>query len=223
MGKRTDIKAGAPDIVAAPDPQPLRRAGSRRAEVLATAARLFVQRGFDATSMRDIAEAVGMQPGSLYSHFRSKDALFLAVYQTGIQQSIERVQEYAAAHDDAWSRLVAASEAHIEMMVDGGTFAAVVMNWPNRADSVRQQVVAERDRYQSVFVSFIDALPIARGVDRHYLRLGILGAVNWPQKWYRPDGDPPAMIARRLLELFRGNLAEQPAGRTRRTRDRAPG
>lgn len=182
------------------------RLDSRRDTVLGVAARLFVQRGFDGTSMRDIAAGSGMLSGSIYSHFSSKDELYLEVYRTGIQESIDRVQAYASRETDPWRRLVAASAAHLEMMFEGGCCAAVVMQLPKAGASTRGAVIAERDRYETAFTAFVDGLAFAPELDRRYLRLAILGAVNWAQTWYRSGGETPAAIAAQLLAPFRANL-----------------
>src|SRR5829696_10298049 len=70
--------------------------GNRRGELLRSAARLFRRKGFDATSTRDIAAAVGMQSGSPFYHFKSKGALLFAVMEEGMRSAIAR-QEQALA------------------------------------------------------------------------------------------------------------------------------
>jgi len=75
--------SGATPKIAAPTTtrRPGARAHNRRGEILDAAARLFARQGFHAASMREIAAAAGMLPGSLYYHFPSKDELLLAVYE----------------------------------------------------------------------------------------------------------------------------------------------
>src|SRR5687768_5907230 len=88
-------------------------AHSRLPQLLDEAARLFRARGFEGTSMREIARAVGMLPGSLYCHFETKEALLLAVYIKGVEQISEAVQSAVEKHKDPWDRLEAASVAHL--------------------------------------------------------------------------------------------------------------
>src|SRR5512133_484393 len=71
-------------------------ADSRLPKVLDEAARLFRSKGFEGTSVRDIARAVGMLPGSLYCHFETKEALLVAVYVKGVQQITDSVSAAAA-------------------------------------------------------------------------------------------------------------------------------
>src|SRR6059058_2877048 len=72
--------------------------GNRRRALLVGAARLFRRKGFDATSTRDIAAAVGMQSGSPFYHFRSKGALLFAVMEEGMRAAIARQERVVAVH-----------------------------------------------------------------------------------------------------------------------------
>src|SRR4051795_8787077 len=73
--------------------------GNRRRALLVGAARLFRRKGFDATSTRDIAAAAGMQSGSPFYHFRSKQALLFAVMEEGMRHAVERQQQAIAGAD----------------------------------------------------------------------------------------------------------------------------
>jgi hypothetical protein len=60
-----------------------------------------------------------------------------------------------------------------------------------------------RDRYETRFKVLVAGLPLPAGLDRRHLRLVLMRAMNWSQTWYRPEGDPPAAIAARLVALVR--------------------
>ena len=176
----------------------------RREVLLDTAAQLFGTGGYENTSMRDIARAFGVLPGSLYHHFQSKEALFVAVYAKGVDRLLEQLERAAAAHTDPWDRLEAACVAHLQALLDRrGYAAAVIADWPGDPGPLREQLVWHRDRYESAFGALVDALPPVAGVDRRYLRLGLLGALNWTLTWYRPGGQSPDTLARGLLTVFR--------------------
>jgi AcrR family transcriptional regulator len=172
--------------------------------LLDEAARLFGTRGYDSTSMRDIAAAVGMLPGSLYYHFPSKEDLLVAVYTIGMEQMQAAVQSAIAPLSDPWERVEAASAAHLGTLLDRrGYAAAVIADWPSAA-AVRSKLVEERDRYEETFRALVADLPLTAAQDRQFLRLALLGALNWTIAWYRPGGDDPETIARRLVAQFRG-------------------
>src|ERR1700730_13654130 len=81
------------------------RQDNRRAQLLDAAARLFRERGYHATSMRDIAKAVGMLSGSIYYHFDSKEEMLLAVYEEGERRVAEAVDAAVAGETDPGQRL----------------------------------------------------------------------------------------------------------------------
>ncbi len=193
------------------------RAHNRRRGILDAAARRFARQGFHAASMREIAGAAGMLPGSLYYHFPSKDELLLAVYEEGVRRIAERLDAAVARARSPWARLEAACVAHLEMLLEaGGDYAQVVIRVrPQDCPAMAARLVALRDTHEDRFKALIAALDLPKGApgtapgrapggaDRQALRLMILGALNWAQTWYRPGGDPPAVLARRFLALVR--------------------
>lgn len=182
---------------------------SRRQQLLAEAARLFGARGYEHTSMRDIATAFGILPGSLYHHFTSKDELFIAVYAAGVSQILDAVSRAVADQYTPWDRLEAACVAHLQtLLLQEGFAAAVIADGSAAQLSVRDALVPHRDRYEQVFEALINALPLRAGVDRHYFKLGLLGALNGSLTWFRPGRETPAVVARHLLDLFRPAAAD---------------
>jgi len=176
---------------------------SRRAQILEHAAHLFGTRGFDRTSIRDIAAAVGMLPGSVYYHFASKEALLAAVYTDAIDQAIASVQDAAALHQDPWDRLEAAAVAHMHTLVGGGSLAVVVTDSPNLPGAAREELIRQRHRYEAVFRALVADLDLPPGIHPSSFRLALLGALNWALTWYRPGGRSPEDVARRLFAVFR--------------------
>jgi AcrR family transcriptional regulator len=215
VAKRTRKKTlppGAPSRTARRAPAARAEAAgteNRREALLDAAARLFGTRGFAATSTRDIAAEVGILAGSIYYHFPSKEALALAVHERGVNSILSAVQDaLATAPDEPWIRLEAASVAHLEALLNGSSYAQVVT--PNFARALPRAFVAslirQRDTYERLFVELVDALPLPRGTNRRYLRLALLGSLNWALTWYRAGGDSPTVIARRIVDLYRSPL-----------------
>ena len=179
---------------------------SRRRDIIRAAARLLGEHGYAGTSMRDIAAAVGMLPGSLYYHFPSKEDLLVAVYTIGMEQMRDAVLAAIASNSDPWDRLEAAAAAHLGTLLDKRGYAAAVIGGFSiaAAPSVRTELVRQRDRYEATFRDLVAALPLGPHQDRQFLRLALLGALNWTLAWYHPGGDDPATVARRLVAQFRG-------------------
>lgn len=183
------------------------RADNRLPQVLEEAARAFRAKGYDAASIRDIVGAIDMLPGSLYYHFPSKDALLLAVYAEGVRRFSEAVSSAIAPNAAPWARLEAACIAHLETLLQESDFAQVVVRVrPNDVPAIATELAALRDGYEAIFTRLIQALPLARGVERRTLRLMLLGALNWSQTWYRSGRDDARAIAKQFVALLRQQL-----------------
>jgi AcrR family transcriptional regulator len=183
------------------------RQDNRRAQLLDAAAALFAERGFHATSMRDIAKAVDMLSGSIYYHFESKEDMLLAVYTEAAARVAEQVDQAIARESDPWRRLEAASAAHLEMLIKFRDYTRVMIRTlPQEVGEIGTRLRDIRRDYESRFRRLIDDLPLPADVDRHYLRLLLFGALNWSQVWYNPGGDPPEVVANRFIDTLRRKL-----------------
>lgn len=203
---------------AAPAAKPLKPASGTNAsgkiipvELVEKAARLFGAKGYDNTSMRDIASAFGILHGSLYHHIGSKEELFITVYAAGVEQFMADVHRATAPLTDPWERLEAACISHLEALLTRDSPAATVLaNWStNYSDNMRSALIQERDRYERVFVELTDAVELPAGTTRRYFRLGLLGALNGAINWYQPGRDSPATVARHLFSLFRATVTDR--------------
>lgn len=178
---------------------------NRRDEVLERAGELMAAKGYDGTSMRDIARAVGMLPGSLYYHFPSKEALFLALHDRMVETMQARVDAALIAPTDPWDRLEAACVAHVEGLIDTGNLLAIVSpGFMDEREATSARIREERSRYEQRFRDLVAALPLPAGVDRGVLRLHLFGALNWVPTWFDPTGAmTPSQIARQIFAVFR--------------------
>lgn len=183
------------------------RQHNRRDALLAAAAAVIAARGYDATSMRDIAQEAGMQPGSLYYHYASKDELFVAVHEAAIAAIVAAVEAAVVAHADPWARMEAAAAAHLEALLGSRSTATIVSpDFPVNSAKVRARLVAQRDAYERRFHALVEALPLPRGTDRATVRLMLLGALNWTPRWYRRGRKSPGEIGRAFVRLLRRGL-----------------
>jgi AcrR family transcriptional regulator len=184
---------------------------SRRQAVLDTAASMFAARGYAETSIRSIATDVGMLPGSIYYHFKSKEDLLLAVYHEGVVRFETAItQAQADASDDPWEALMAACTAHLDVLLDGGPYTRIVSpefmrTFPAPMLGMLNQ---ERDRYEQQFEALIARLPLKPGADRWLFKVALFGSLNWSQTWYREGRYKPADIARAFVEILRGGAVQ---------------
>ena len=182
-----------------------KRGNNRRGRILDAAAVQFARSGYSATSVRDIAAASGILPGSLYYHFASKEDLLAAVHAAGISRIKERVLAAIESVDDPWDRLEAACAAHVETLHRSKDYGAVIATeFPRRhSPKLRARMIAERDDYENVFRRLIDDLSLPPGTSRKYFRLALIGAMAWSIAWYTPGEDSVEEIARQIIDLFR--------------------
>ena len=184
---------------------------NRQGVVLNAAAGLFSRKGYEGTSLRDIAAASGMLAGSIYCHFSSKEDIFLCVQREGIRQLTEVLTAAIDGTSDPWQRLEAACAAHAKVLLDESAFAAVLLHVkPSRNRDVWDQLATLRDEYENLFRQLVDDLPLPAGTNRKYLRLAILGALNWSHTWCRPGRGGSLDSARGRIQLFEIQLQEQP-------------
>ncbi|MGH2342339.1 TetR/AcrR family transcriptional regulator [Segnochrobactraceae bacterium EtOH-i3] len=177
----------------------------RRREIMEAAAALFVERGYAATSIRDIAERVGLHGGSLYYHIRSKDALFLEIHDIALEDAATRIRAEIAAHDDPWEKLEVICVQMLETQLDPGSITMPLMNdFRAVPPEMRARLVARRDAFEQMVIDVIDTLPLDPAIDRKMFRILLLNQINAVASWYRPGGHfSPADIGREILKIYR--------------------
>jgi TetR/AcrR family transcriptional regulator, cholesterol catabolism regulator len=188
-----------------------------RQRILAVAGEWFATHGYAATSIRDIAGAVGVTVGAIYVHFPSKDRLLVAVYEEGVRHIGRAVDEALAnvAGVDAWGRLVAAAAAHLQSLLGNASFARVLVRViPADVPEAARDLRRLRNGYEERFRDLIAALDLAPRTDRRLLRLMLIGALNTTLTWFRRGAGRPdaSAIAKHHVEMLRHG-----AGRTKGT------
>lgn len=164
---------------------------SRRDDLLSAAGRLFVEKGFAATTTRDIAEAVGMRSGSPFYHFRSKHELLRAAILAGLEQGCQRLVEAVEGVDDPVQRLRVMIRAHLASLLEGDCQAPMLILESRSLDAVaRAEIAAVAASYQEPWQAVLDELAAAGRLRNSAppVRLLLFGMLNWTSQWYRPDG-----------------------------------
>lgn len=184
---------------------PAARADNRLPGLLDAAARRFAERGYAATTMRDIAEGAQMLPGSLYYHFPSKEHLLVAVYEAGVRELDEAVAAATARLTEPWARLEAACTAHLETILRDSDYAQVLIRvLPQDVLPVAQRLTDLRTQYETRWHTLLAALPLPPRTDRGAMRLMLLGALNWSRFWFNTEGrHTPAQLARKYIAFLK--------------------
>ena len=164
---------------------------NRRADLLRAAARLFVDKGFDATTTRDIAEAVGMRSGSPFYHFRSKQELLKEAMIDGLEAGRARLLAAIDGVADPERRLHVLVRTHLGTLLEADCNSPMLLNETRSLDvGARAEIAAAFDRYQAPWQATLDELVACGRIASAAapLRLLLFGMLNWSGHWYRPDG-----------------------------------
>jgi len=164
--------------------------GNRRQELLNAAARLFRRKGFDATTTRDIAAAVGMHAGSPFYHFKSKGALLYTVMEEGMRAALARQAQALQPGTDPAASLRRLVRSHFDTLHGPGRDFIPVMLYESRSLNARQRAAIARLQrdYEAAWVPVLEALAGSGQLkaDVALARLLIFGALNWSVQWFNP-------------------------------------
>jgi AcrR family transcriptional regulator len=167
--------------------------GTRRNELTRQAARLFAEKGYHGTSVGDLAEAMGVQKGSLYAHIDSKADLLWDVARDGaaaFHVALDGVDETLPATE----KIRLALRAHLRVVAEQLDVATVfIREWRYLEGERREEFLAERRRYEERFRSLFregrELGELRADLDDATATLLALSAANWAYTWIRPDTD----------------------------------
>jgi AcrR family transcriptional regulator len=184
-----------------------------RDEILDAAAQIFSQKGFHAASMKDIAQAVNLQKGSLYYHVTSKQDILLALLDRALDLLIEHIETVVRQPLAPPEKLRRAMEAYLSTMLEHRDLAAVLLlEHRSLEPELHDRHIPRRDRFERLWRDLVQE-GLDQGVfccvDPALASRALLGVMNWTITWYRPDGSlTPDAIAEQFSNLFlRGLLA----------------
>lgn len=185
--------------------------GDRKLQILRQAMLLFSEKGFQATGMRELADAVGIEAASIYSHYHSKDGLLEAIANACADDFYTTVTPIYQGALHTQAKLKAMVVAHIEVIARN-LQASVVFNneWRHLNEPARSEYARLRDGYEQMFRSVISkgiAENLIRNDDEKFLTLTLLSALNWTAQWYNPSGPyTPTELGERLAEILLGGI-----------------
>jgi TetR/AcrR family transcriptional regulator, cholesterol catabolism regulator len=185
-----------------------------RDEIVLASAQIFSKKGFHATSMQDIAEAVNLQKGSLYHHITSKQEILVEVLDRALELLIERMEDVLKCPLPPDERLRKAMQVYLGTMLDHRDLAAVLLL---EHRSLEPEFLARhpprRDRFERLWRDFIQE-GLDQGIfccpDPVMSARAVLGVMNWTITWYRPEGSlSPSMISEQFADLLLHGLMKR--------------
>jgi AcrR family transcriptional regulator len=185
-----------------------------RQEILRTAARLFQQRGYDATSMNDVAAALKLSKGGLYHHFQSKDEILFEIMNHAMEITQERVLSPVRSIADPEERLRALIRLHIEVVLSPRDREITVMLHENHPlpPALRKRINSRKKDYihflENLMAEVQSQLHRDQPQQSHHAKgkvspraaaFALLGMINWIYQWYKPEGE---LQAQNLIPQF---------------------
>ena len=165
---------------------------SARGKLLQTAAHLFRSKGFERTTVRDLASAVGIQSGSIFHHFKSKDEILRSVMEETIRYNTALMQAALSEASNLRERVLALIRCELQSIM-GGTgeaMAVLVYEWRSLSAESQQFILALRDTYEQLWLDVLGEAKVAGyfKADPFILRRFLTGALSWTTTWFHPEG-----------------------------------
>jgi len=190
-----------------------------RDKVYEIAAEVFHLKGYDNTSMNDIAEAVGLTKAGLYHHVSSKESLLATILEDGMNMTETYVVEPLAGIADPVARLRKLIELHLKLLLEGRKLA--VTGLLHECQGLSEVDRARINRRKKAYVRLVSDLIEevietcgGRPLDPKLAGMALLGMLNWTYQWYKPSGSvKPDRVVEEFQNLFfHGILGTQHIG-----------
>jgi AcrR family transcriptional regulator len=193
-----------------------RRRDRQRDAILRAAARLFRERGFADTGMRDIAAAADLSAANLYHYFDGKNDLLFYCQDRALDRMLAAVDAARRESRSATERLRVVFTAHLQTLLDEIEGATAHLQIDSLPPKLRDAIVKKRDSYERALRRLIaDGIKSGELVDMDpaVVARAMLGAMNWTVTWFRPDGPETAAAVGEVISRFlvRGIAARTPA------------
>jgi AcrR family transcriptional regulator len=184
--------------------------GNRRADLIRVSARLFREKGFDGTTIRDIAAEVGMRSGSPFYHFKNKKEILAAVMEEGLVAGLEATEKIMASTQSPREKFRTLVRSHLEtVLAEGHDFIPVLLyEWRSLPPDLQARIIELKDRYDLQWQHMLNQLKQAKLIrnDGKVARLLLLGAINYSAQWYKPGkGLSLDQLADQTVEFFLSN------------------
>ncbi len=179
----------------------------RKQALRSAAAKLFLKVGYGRATVRDIAKSVGMQSGSIFYYYKTKEDILVSVMSEGLRQFSELANAPLGDAKTPLMRLRGLFIGHLKGLHNPNSteLAVVLSEWRHLSPRSRRTVVKLRDNVDVVWDQILLELAqegVVQG-DLRILRLAMLGALNWSLQWYNAKGSLKLEeLANRLLESF---------------------
>ncbi len=164
----------------------------RLAEIYRTAAQIILRKGYDATSVNDIANALGMTKAGLYHYINGKKELLYDIMNFGLGELDEEVAEPSKAISDPAARLRFIVASHARLVTRGQGAITILVDEITALTPAQSRKITQRKRaYFDFLRGTLDELKAAgklQDVDTTAATFSLLGMINWLSSWFRHGG-----------------------------------
>ncbi|GHE64776.1 MULTISPECIES: TetR/AcrR family transcriptional regulator [Roseivirga] len=184
---------------------------SRKQQIEEKATKLFREKGYAATSMRDLAQVLGIEAASLYSHIKSKEEILQKICFRMADQFFAAWKEVEKEQGSFSAKMEKAAIAHVKVITKDTDASAVFFHeWRHLSEPHLSEFLMMREDYEGRFKTIIRN-GIENGefekVDEKFMMLTILSSLNWTYNWYKPTGSlRPEEIGKQLANLILNGL-----------------
>ena len=166
----------------------------RQQEIVEAAARVFHEKGYESTSIQDIADAVGILKGSLYYYITSKEDLLFEIIQSVHEEALKNLERTRAVEGDALQKIRAFVVVHLTHNATNLVKMAVFFqDFRSLNGERRELIVEERDIYDNFLRDLIrqgqDEGTVCPDIEPKLAAITVLGMMNWLYHWYQPGGE----------------------------------
>lgn len=189
----------------------------RAVEIYREAANIIYEKGFDATSMGDIADAVDLTKGGLYYYIKGKKALLYAIMDFAMNRLESEVLEPARKEEDPEERLAILLSGHAELVIEDASAMTILVYEEEGLDDSHRSKVRHRKRTYADFlrdtiIAVLDKNGRTSKIDPAMAASSVLGTVHWIVRWYQPSGRLSAEeVVQQVTELIMHGLVPAPA------------
>jgi AcrR family transcriptional regulator len=192
----------------------------RLSKIYATAASIICEKGYDATSLNDIADAVGLTKAGLYHYIKSKEELLFAIMNYAMDKVESAVIAPALAVKEAEGRLRKIIASHVSLITGKGQAMTVLVDEVAGLTPAHRRAITRRKRAYFEFIRNVlkqlKAEKKLQEVDVTVATFSLFGMLLWVSRWYRPDGKLKGeQVADEITKIVFGGIV-RPAPSPRR-------
>jgi AcrR family transcriptional regulator len=182
----------------------------QKARMLKAAAECFNQKGYSGTSLRNVADVLGLTDAALYYYVRNKEELVYLCYLRAADLGREALDRATAEGRNGMDVMLRYFRYHIEMMVGDRGPIAIMSEIPSLDPQHRDEVLELSRRHSKNFEAILEAGIRDGSIAKCNIRMtgnAIMGSINWIPKWYHGDPDLGRMLVAEFPEILARGLS----------------